>query len=164
MLLIISLGLTGCIKKENKPIETNLPKPVICFDKCIILEKISKTADFIQKENIILARIKNASLRKPVIIENEAKISVGQIAKKITIRYSGPITSATEKIAKLIDYSHIVVGNIPANPIMIDVDFTDATAYQVLESIGWQSGQQTKLIINETDETLKIIFFEKGQG
>ena len=159
MFIVLAIGLTGCAH-HNKTVKSTLPKPIICVEEEVILRKISDTAEHIRKENIVLAKIKNASLNTPVIIERRGNIPIGEIAKKITVRYTGSIVSATKEISKKINYRHVIVGNEPANPIMVDINFANVSVYEVLEDISWQSGKQTRLIVNEVDKTLKIVFVE----
>ncbi|BBO86754.1 hypothetical protein DSCO28_73200 (plasmid) [Desulfosarcina ovata subsp. sediminis] len=151
LFLIIFFGCAVPTPKQQ-------PTMDICLNDQDILTRISETADIIHQENNVLVQLRAASMEKPIEFATPIPPGGGPLAEKISIQYTGSLTSATEKIARKLGYGFESTGNEPANPIMVNLDFHNATAFEVLESMGWQAGPLTGLMVDDKRKKIKVIF------
>ena len=154
LITLLIIIIAGCATQQPKdPPEMNL-----CLNERDILSRIAETADAIHQENNVLVQLRAAAMNKPVEFLTPIPPDGGPLAERITIQYTGSLISATEKIAKKLGYKFEATGNEPANPIMIDLDFNNATAFEVLESMGWQAGPLTGLMVDDNSKKIRVIF------
>ena len=154
LLTLFIIIIAGCATQPPK----DPPEMDLCLNERDILSRIVATADVIHQENNALVQLRAASMNKPVEFTTPIPPDGGPLAEKITIQYTGSLISATEKIARELGYKFESTGNEPANPIMVDLNFTNATAFEVLESVGWQAGPLTGLMVDDKSKKIRVIF------
>lgn len=155
-------AISGCAQTTQKSpsLIGEHPQPIVCVDETAVLEHIAQAADEIHKETLVMRQL--AQSNSGVVISETQSPPAGSLAQKITIRFAGPLTAATEKIANILGYSTKTTGQAPPQPVIVDLDYINTPVYDVLASMGWQAGENVGLIISEEHEELKIVFSRGG--
>lgn len=145
MLLAMAMAaLTGC---ASAPVEPKTDPA---------LNQLNETASAIQMDLERLSKIKQAELEEVELYEPPES---GPLAKKITLKWAGPIDKVLEIIALTVNYDYKVRGEAPASPALVNVDEVQTPAFKVLEDLGWKAGKH-QVSVDAEKEIVQLTYFE----
>lgn len=147
----VSCCLVSCASSHHvMPTKPIVPDPV--------LTSINEAAQAIHGDLRQLALMKQQGSKSLQHLSAPAIPQSGPLSKRITMRWAGPLESATNRLAGMIGYHFQVAGHKPVQPILITVDAKEKTAFEVLEDIGWQAGERAGVSVNQMDRLIKVIY------
>jgi hypothetical protein len=87
-------------------------------------------------------------------------IPQGALATPIQMNWSGRLLPAVQAVATLAGprWTVQVVGRPPVSPPLVTINVTHTAAYQVLESLGWQAGRRTGVVVDLAHHVIQVIY------
>jgi hypothetical protein len=61
-------------------------------------------------------------------------------------------------LADMIGYDFKVVGRKPIQERLVSIDALDVPAFNVLEDLGWQAGENIGVVVDQTQKTIQIAY------
>jgi len=83
-------------------------------------------------------------------------------AKKETFNYVGTVQKAIEGIAGLAKYKVYIVGNAPAQPIMISISAKDQVLMDTLRDVNAQIGDKASISLAPNARLITLTFNQAG--
>lgn len=83
-------------------------------------------------------------------------------AKKETFNYVGTVQKAIEGIAGLANYKVYIVGNAPAQPIMISISAKDQVLMDTLRDVNAQIGDKASISLAPNARLITLTFNQAG--
>lgn len=80
------------------------------------------------------------------------------LSKLVTLSWSGPLEPAVQIVAEKIGFNYKVIGNGPAQPILVNLNYKDKPAFELLEDMGWQAGENVGVVLNQKVNELQVIY------
>lgn len=78
--------------------------------------------------------------------------------------WDGPLEPAVKTIAKSIGWRCEVTGSKPIQPVIVQIRSMDTPVQKVIESFGWQAGNNVAVMIDEGAKLLKIVYLPENDG
>jgi len=147
--LVLTLAC-GCAQKKVVKKKVVQPDPA--------LKKIESAAKDIQSE---LEKLSKMRMSYKQVKAFEAP-KTGPLAKKMTLTWSGPLRDVLKVVSNRIGYSFRVTGEAPASPVLVTIDKTDATAFTVLEDIGWKAGRHN-VNVDAGKRIVQLTYFREAR-
>ncbi len=145
VLTVMAMAAFGCAAKQPA-------KPKV--DPAI--KKLNRAAESIQADLERLSKIKQAGHEK---VKPQAAPKDGPLAKRITFKWSGPLSDALEAVASMTGYEFRVKGEEPAAPVLVNVDSVEEPAFSVLEDLGWKAGKH-RVSLDAKKGIIQLTYFE----
>lgn len=154
--LILSVGLIqGC----------SAPQPQKKADPLSAVAKdLRSIAYAIKKENEQLSLLEQEKLKvEGAIPSTQRDIQLSeQLSKPITIKWTGEVEPLLKIISQDIGYAEFndihIDGQKPIVSKIIKINAHKETAYSVLKDIGWQLGAKTKVLVDDQQKTIRLIY------
>lgn len=153
--LAIAAGgiLLGCATISPPP--EDVPKNT---DK-VTLEKIHQATLQIDRNVQNYLSIKQVNVKKPTVYEAPED---GPLAQRINFFWSGPVEPALRSLAQQADFRLQIVGRPPLQPKVVMIDGRDMAIFDVIQSIGWQVGENVGVGIKQKKRTIVLIYMNRG--
>lgn len=127
-------------------------------------QDLRTVAKSIREKNKQLAILEQEKLRQDGVIppaQREQKHS-RNLEKKLTLHWSAEVEPLLAVITKDIGYKAFgpkyIEGVPPLNKSLVSVNVTQESAYEVLKDIGWQLGTKAKLVVDDHQKTVRLIY------
>ena len=147
-IIVLSLLSSGCAEMQKNLQETNT------FDSAPITKQISASAVDIHNDLIQLNKLKEMN---PHVMTAKATPKDGPLAKKITLKWVGGPEEITKTLSTLIGFSAPkIIGRPPANLKSVSLNVIARPAFEVIEDIGLQMGEQAGIVIG--DKQLSVVY------
>lgn len=160
MLSMLVIGVSGCMTSPTKEVKPQFSdEPLYALDSVAI-----QTSRNIQT----LADIKTAQLHKASNDEQWRSFMFNlqaippQLAKKESFNFVGQVQDAVKGIAGLADYRFYVVGNPPAQPLMVSVDSKDQSLMDSLRDVNAQIGDKADITLSPDSKIITLTFNQIG--
>lgn len=82
----------------------------------------------------------------------------GPLATKMSIVWHGPLEPLLKLVAKKIAYNFAVVGKRPAQEIIVLGNHTEATAFDIIEDLGWQAGKNVTILVDDDRKRIMVVY------
>lgn len=146
-IIVLSL-LSGCADMQKNTQEANE------FDSAPITRQIAASANEIHNDLTQLNKLKEAN---PHVLHTKSTPKSGPLAKKITLKWVGHPEEIVKTISTLIGFSAPkIVGRQPANFKSVSINVIGRPAFEVIEDVGLQMGDQAGIVIG--DSQLSVVY------
>jgi hypothetical protein len=143
--------LTSCNTKSPTPVGAAPPDPV--------LQKIEKNSTEIHKQLVKLSKINQ---QKAKDTWGEAEVvktpKTGPLSQLVTFRWSGPLQDAVKTLADMVQYDFKVIGQKPIQERLVSIDALDKPAFNILEDLGWQAGENIGVVVDQKQRFIQIVY------
>lgn len=157
-LILLPALIAGCVhqQKPQRPLpEQGEETRVLQKDPAV--KKLEQAADSIQLDLEKLSKLKQMGYEKVELYE---KPESGPLAKKITLKWSGPLKPVLKVIADRIGFTFRVRGEPPVRPVLVNIDETGKAAFSVLEDLGWKAGKH-QISVSSREKVVQLTYFEE---
>ena len=142
LIIITLLGLitVACTKETKTTAQNETPvikskPPVSRTLVTTLLGQISKEATEAQEQLAMVQSARSAPTPTPL---NESDLPP-ELQRNMTLNWVGPAEQILTKLAKIIDYRLLIVGNPPVITPVIHLNFTNIAVVKIIEQVGLQS-------------------------
>jgi hypothetical protein len=150
MSVLVLGSLSSCNTKSPTPV-TMPPDPV--------LQKIEKNSAEIHKQLVKLSKINQQKVKDTWgDVEVVKTPTSGTLSQPVTFRWSGPLQDAVKTLSDMIGYDFKVVGRKPIQERLVSIDALDIPAFNILEDLGWQAGENIGVVVDQTQKTIQIAY------
>lgn len=163
VILTLFCLLAGCKVGGGWGKSAELDSPQIDDGEAVAVEvedELKRSAMRIQAnlEQLAALRQKDFEARHPRKVAAYKTPAEGPLGKRIPMKWNGSLEMGIKAVAKTIGWNYEVSGRRPIQSIVVQIDSFDMRVFQILESFGWQAGENVEVVINETDLLIKIIY------
>lgn len=88
----------------------------------------------------------------------------GPLAMTMSLNWDGTVSPALREIASVIGYRYIEASPAPSQPLLVDVNQSDESAFNILQNIGAQLGTQANVVVNSTNKTIRLEYTTNEAG
>lgn len=143
----VALVMAGCASTAPPPVQQ---------DPAMV--SLAAAADSIHADLNLLAQIRQQQTGLPQRTKTHKTPATGKVALPITLKWSGPLEPAAEIVAEMAGYTFKVVGNSPANPVLVNLEAMGKPAFEVIEDMGWQAGSKVGVVLNQKIGELQVVY------
>ncbi|MCP4020537.1 MAG: DotD/TraH family lipoprotein [Desulfobacteraceae bacterium] len=156
MMMLLPL-LCSCISfnKKAKPVVEPPPHERLS-------QLLNEHAQSIHQDLVKLTRIKQQknkelldSIKTPETPKDQS------LNKMLTLKWAGPIEPAAKVLAQEIGYKFKKSGSTPVQQVLIHINAKGKPAYEVLQDMGWQAGENIGIVVHESVKTIELVYVEK---
>lgn len=160
---MILLMLVGCM---NKTVKTDFVAEEQGMKSAeeMVNDRISSSAQQIREDLTLLAKLsqQNAVATNQIAVQPKPVDSV--LNHPFPMHWNGPLEPAMKVIAKSLGWKLEIVGVSPIQPIIIQVESKDDSAYSIIETAGYQAGKYVAVVASENAELIRIIYLPEREG
>jgi defect-in-organelle-trafficking protein DotD len=127
--------------------------------------RLSESAERAAAAQAELARIQEARTKPAPRPFDETLAGVPQeLRRAATIEWSGPAVEAARRVADIVGYRFVVVGNPPATPPMVNVSLREVPAAKALEDIGLQAQPFGQVVADPNRRVVEFRYLSPAGG
>ncbi len=151
LILIPSLlAISAC--STNKGDFYNNPQVVADPDKVSVM--LAQAADRASIALETLASIEQT--RTPAAIEHPVTNIPPELKRGITVNWVGPVENILKTVSNRASYKFSIIGEAPANDVVISLDIENKPIFDVLRSIGLQLGTRADVQVDSKAQTVEL--------
>lgn len=154
--------ITGCLLItmgcQKKITVSDLP------EKTKIETRLEQSARKIQEQLSLLAELKQMDFenKNPSEVNFYKTPDAGPLSTTLPMAWNGPLEMGIKVIADSIGYTFEISGLEPVQPIIVTVNSHKMSAFEIIETMGWQAGRNVEVGVNEREKLIKILYLNKG--
>ena len=152
LLVLLLPGLTGCIQKY---VEHEHPVPTAAPSVNYAETELSRLARSIEHSLRTLAAAEQVPIAT-ALNTDPLLTADGNMGKKITLDWSGPIQPLIQQLADMTGYQLKTFGNAPAIPVIVSVVATNTTIADVVKDAGLQAGARANVVVFPKNKVIEL--------
>lgn len=152
-LLSALLMLGACAKPDN------YKNPQVVADPDKVSVMLAQAADRASTALETLAAVEQT--RTPAAVEQPISNLPPELKRGVTVNWTGPVENILQSISDRATYKLSVLGDAPANDLVVTLDVENRTIFDVLRNIGLQLGTRADVRIDAQSKVVELKYRSK---
>lgn len=148
----MAFSLTACA--PGYPIRVKDPQVVAQPDKVSMM--LAQAAD--KASNALEALAAVEQKRTPAGQVPAITGAPAELNRAITINWVGPVDQITKILADKASYRFVTLGAVPATPVVVSVNVTNAPLIEVLRNVGFQLGARADVYVDSAEKMVALTY------
>ncbi len=87
-----------------------------------------------------------------------------ELRRTMSVEWTGPIETITQRVAARAGYSFNVSGDRPPAPVIVDISAVEKPVIELLRDIGLQAGSRANIVVNADAKTIEVSYAPVTSG
>lgn len=81
-----------------------------------------------------------------------------EMSRQIYLRWNGDVAPVVKSLARMVGYSYKQVGSPPANPVIVNIDTSSMSVFDVVQEIGMQCGDRAGVLVDPIKRQFVVVW------
>lgn len=134
----------------------NMPKPQLVVEPENVTMRLAQAADRAATALDTLAAIEQ--VRTPTDLPPLAAGAPLELRRAVTVNWVGPAMPLIKQLADRASYRFVQSGNVPAIPIIVNVNVQHQPVIETLRDVGLQMGERAELRVDAEQKVVELSY------